>query len=67
VSEREDINMLKAYVTVQNWLRRQEGQALSEYGMIIALVLVAAIGGIIAFRDELKQVFTDLTAQMKSR
>lgn len=59
--------MLQVYVRVQNWFRRQEGQALSEYGMIIALVLVACIGGIIAFRDQLKGVFTDLTAQMKSR
>jgi len=59
--------MLKAYVVLQNWFRRQDGQALSEYGMIIALVLVAAIGGIIAFRDELVKVFADLTGQMKQR
>jgi len=59
--------MLKAYVVVQNWLRRQEGQALSEYGMIIALVLVACLGGIIAFRTELAKVFSDLTTQMKNR
>ncbi|HYF79912.1 MAG TPA: hypothetical protein VD973_22605 [Symbiobacteriaceae bacterium] len=59
--------MLKAYVVIRNWLRRQEGQALSEYGMIIALVLVACIGGIIAFRQELMNVFAALTAQMRSR
>ena len=59
--------MLQVYVRVQNWFRRQEGQALSEYGMIIALVLVACLGGIIAFRNELKNVFTALTEQMKSR
>lgn len=59
--------MLKAYVVLQNWFRRQEGQALSEYGMIIALVLVACIGGLIAFRDELKGVFDVLKEQMKSR
>lgn len=59
--------MLQVYLRVQNWFRRQEGQALSEYGMIIALVLVACLGGIIAFRNELKNVFTALTEQMKSR
>lgn len=59
--------MLKAYVMVQNWLRRQEGQALSEYGMIIALVLVATIGLIIAFRNELGNVFVELTNGMKRR
>jgi len=59
--------MLGVWVRLQNWFRRQEGQALSEYGMIIALVLVAAIGALIAFRDEIKTVLTDITAQMKNR
>ena len=59
--------MLKAYIRMMTWLRRQEGQALSEYGMIIALVLVACIAGLIAFRDELQAVFATLTTQMRSR
>ncbi|HEY3366951.1 MAG TPA: Flp family type IVb pilin [Symbiobacteriaceae bacterium] len=58
--------MLKNYVRFQNWVRRHEGQALSEYGMIIAIVLVAAIGGLIAFRDEIKQVLSDVTAALKN-
>jgi len=59
--------MLKAYVQVQNWIRRQEGQALSEYGMLIALVLVACIGAITAFRDQIKQILADVTRMMTNR
>lgn len=59
--------MMMAFVRLQNWLRRQEGQALSEYGMVIGLVLVASIGLIIAFRNELGLVFEDLIRGMRSR
>lgn len=59
--------MLKGYVRLQNWLRRQEGQALSEYGLVIALVAVAAISALVLFRKEIIQVLTDMTEGMKSR
>lgn len=59
--------MLMLWVRLQNWWRRQEGQALSEYGMVIALVLLACIAGLIAFREEVKAVLTDMTDGMKNR
>lgn len=59
--------MLKMYVMWQNFVRRQSGQALSEYGLVIALVAVAAIGGLIAFREELKNTLTAMANGMKSR
>ncbi|MFZ5827157.1 MAG: Flp family type IVb pilin [Bacillota bacterium] len=59
--------MLMMWVKVQNWMRRQEGQALSEYGVVIALVLLACIAGLIAFREEIKTVLSDMTEGMKSR
>lgn len=59
--------MLKMFVRLQNWLRREDGQALSEYGTLIALVLVASISLIIIFRNELGQVLTDITNGLKNR
>ena len=59
--------MLNAYVRLQVWLRQQNGQALSEYGMVIALVCVACIGLLITFREELTNVFTDLTTGLRNR
>lgn len=59
--------MLKGYVRLQSWLRRQKGQALSEYGLVIALVAVAAISALVLFRKEIINVLTDMTEGMKSR
>jgi pilus assembly protein Flp/PilA len=59
--------MLMMWVRLQNWMRRQEGQALSEYGMVIALVCVACITALVAFRDEIMAVLADMTKGMKSR
>lgn len=59
--------MLKMFVRFQNGWSRQEGQALSEYGMVIALVCVACIAGLVAFREEIQAVLTDMTNGLKSR
>jgi Flp pilus assembly pilin Flp len=59
--------MLKVYVAWQNFVRRQGGQALSEYGLVIALVAVAAIGGLIAFRGEIQNTLAAMTEGMRSR
>ena len=32
--------------TLLAWTREAEGQALAEYGLILAVVLVAAVGGL---------------------
>lgn len=57
--------MLKVWVRFERWFRSQEGQALSEYGLVIALVAVAAIAGLIAFREEIKNTFTSITEAIK--
>jgi len=59
--------MMKTWVRIQNWMRRTEGQALSEYGMVIALVCLACIGALIAFRTEIMDVLSDMTEGMKNR
>lgn len=59
--------MLKVFVRLQNGWSRQEGQALSEYGMVIALVCVGCIMALVAFRDEIKIVLGDLVTGLKNR
>lgn len=48
------------WIRVQNWLRRQEGQALSEYGVVLALILMAVVGTIGVFGEELNKVFNNI-------
>jgi len=44
----------------------ESGQGLTEYAVIIALVSVALILVLIAFRDELARVFNAIRGELKS-
>lgn len=57
--------MLLAYVRFQTWLRRQEGQALPEYGLIIGIVAVGAIVLLTAFKDDLKYLFDQIRSAIR--
>ena len=43
---------------------REEGQAMAEYGIIIALVAVLLIGTLVLFKDALVSTFTDISARL---
>ncbi|PYZ97033.1 Flp family type IVb pilin [Alteribacter lacisalsi] len=42
---------------LKNFWKDESGQALSEYGVILGIVLVGVITVIIAFRDQIQNVF----------
>ena len=44
----------------------EEGQGMTEYGLILGLVAVGAIVALIALRDKIKAIFTSITGQMTS-
>ncbi len=55
---------------MKQWFRRsgnQSGQALTEYGLIIALVAVVLAVVLVIFRDEIKDVFTGASNCLHSR
>ena len=43
----------------------ESGQALVEYGMVVALAVVAATAVFVAFREKLTSFFTDVGNQMQ--
>lgn len=49
------------------WVRREEGQGMVEYGLILALVAVVVIGALVALgggvKDKFNQVNTEITQQ----
>ncbi|MEH7501324.1 Flp family type IVb pilin [Neobacillus drentensis] len=45
---------------MKNLVVEEEGQALTEYGLIIALVSVLLAGVLITFKGELANVFTKI-------
>jgi pilus assembly protein Flp/PilA len=55
----------RLYVSLQNFsLKREEGQTMAEYGMLVALIAVAAIIGVTAFGGALQGFFTGLPGQL---
>jgi len=60
--------MLLAYVRVLDMLngrlRRQEGQALVEYALIISLIAVALIGALTFMRGKMEGIFSDIGNQL---
>ncbi|WHY76786.1 Flp family type IVb pilin [Neobacillus sp. WH10] len=45
---------------MKNLVVEEEGQALTEYGLIIALVSVLLAGSLILFKDQLVKVFDNI-------
>lgn len=42
----------------------EEGQGMTEYGLILGLIAVVVIGVLITLGDEIAKVFTDLTSKL---
>jgi pilus assembly protein Flp/PilA len=54
----------EALIRVMTWLRRDEGQTLVEYALIVGLVSIAAIILMIAMGGEIGNVFSKITTKL---
>lgn len=56
--------LLQYYLYLQNWieekLRPQEGQDLSEYAILVGIVAVIVVGTILAIGGKLNEIFQKL-------
>ena len=52
----------EALLRLMTWTRRDKGQTLVEYALIIALVSVAIVGALIALRGGITGVFQDIVS-----
>lgn len=50
-----------------NWLNDEEGQALAEYGLLIAIVAIAIAGLAVIFRNKLAGVFQKATGDLANQ
>ncbi len=51
-------------VAIQRWLRREEGQGLVEYALIILLVSVALVGALTTFGGALRPLYQQAVAAL---
>ena len=45
---------------VARFIKEEDGQSLSEYGLIIGIIAVACITALVALKDKLVSVFTKI-------
>lgn len=55
------LNKFKALVT------EEEGQGLTEYGLVLGIIAVAVVGLIAAFRNEITSIFNQALLDIRSR
>ena len=62
--------MTKLFVQIQNAVasaKEERGAAMAEYGLLLALVALAAITILVAFGGEIVEVFTDAEGTINDR
>lgn len=51
---------------LKNLFIKEEGQGMTEYGLIIALVAIVVIAAISLFEDAITGMFTEITTEINS-
>lgn len=49
---------------VKSWLRREEGQGMVEYGLILALVAVVVVAALVTLGSGLKDKFNSVSNEI---
>jgi pilus assembly protein Flp/PilA len=58
------MSMLYAITAVRNLVRRDEGQDLLEYALLVALIALGAVIAITAAGDQVEAIFNDIAAAL---
>ena len=61
---REDIEMLYAINAIRSFVRRDEGQDLLEYALLVALIALGAVAAITLAGDNVQAIFEDIAAAL---
>ncbi|QQE74761.1 Flp family type IVb pilin [Brevibacillus composti] len=58
---------MKAKETLVRFWKEEDGQALSEYGLILGIIAVAAIAGLVAMKEKIKAVFETIAKSLEAK
>jgi Flp pilus assembly pilin Flp len=53
------------YLYLRNLLRTEEGQDITEYALLIALIAIGLVGAVLAFRNELGNLFSQIVTRIQ--
>ncbi|HHU33085.1 MAG: Flp family type IVb pilin [Zhaonellaceae bacterium] len=51
---------------VRRLWQEEDGQAMTEYGLILGIIAVAVIAALVLMRDELNTIFSDITSGLQN-
>jgi pilus assembly protein Flp/PilA len=54
------------WVKLTSWLRREEGQDLTEYALLIGLIVILAIGAITLMGESISNVLSNIASTLDS-
>lgn len=57
---------VKGMELFKRFVHEEDGQGLTEYALIIALIAVAVIAVMVIFRNQIRNVFTKATEEMQN-
>jgi len=52
------------WLQIRNWLRRQEGQDLTEYALLIALIVIVCIAAVVTLGNQISTVLNSVAAAL---
>ena len=58
--------MLQYFLTWLRTMRREEGQDLGEYALLLGVIAIVIVGVIIIFRDAIANVFERVTGVLQT-
>ena len=59
--------MMQKYLEINNWiesLKREEGQTLAEYALLLALIAILVIGAVTLLQENITAVFNDIAGKL---
>ena len=59
--------MMQKYLEIANWiesLKREEGQTLAEYALLLALIAIVVIAALLVLGTRISTVFENITKQL---
>ena len=59
--------MMQKYLEINTWiesLKREEGQTLAEYALLLALIAIAVIVAVTALNKQIQNVFERITGEL---
>jgi len=58
--------MLTVYLWILNWLKREEGQDLAEYALLIGLIALVVLAAVTLLGGNLSTLFDTIAAEVGS-